>query len=137
MKLICYPVTTGGVDLRPAPRERDWMDTSPDGFAYRCLPLVIANGHGWEILSQARHEVVWSGGVGAEDVEVTTHGDGAQRAMSHFGSGVVTFDVGCVFRTEPAVDLWVTGPVNAPKDGIAPLSGVSTSSVSASPSLWP
>jgi hypothetical protein len=32
--------------------------------------------------------------------------------------------VPCLFRTEPGIDLYVTGPVNRPKDGIAPLSGI-------------
>jgi hypothetical protein len=37
---------------------------------------------------------------------------------------VLTFDIGCLFRTEPGVNLWVSGPVNAPKDAIAPLTGI-------------
>jgi hypothetical protein len=27
------------------------MDASPEAFAYRCLPLNIANAHGWGILT--------------------------------------------------------------------------------------
>ena len=45
-------------------------------------------------------------------------------AMSHFGSGILTFHVTCIFRTDPGVDLFVTGPVNRPKDAIAPLTGI-------------
>ncbi|MCS3738597.1 MULTISPECIES: DUF6065 family protein [unclassified Rhizobium] len=30
----------------------------------------------------------------------------------------------CLFRTESGVDLFVSGPINRPKDAIAPLSGV-------------
>jgi hypothetical protein len=30
--------------------ERGWMDATGDSFAYRCLPLAVANAHGWEIL---------------------------------------------------------------------------------------
>ena len=26
------------------------MDDTPDGFAYRCIPLSVANGHGWEMV---------------------------------------------------------------------------------------
>ena len=31
----------------PAPATRPWTDTTPEAFAYRCLPFNIANAHGW------------------------------------------------------------------------------------------
>lgn len=34
----------------PAPTQRTWMDATDDRFAYRCLPLNIANQHGWWLL---------------------------------------------------------------------------------------
>jgi len=37
---------------------------------------------------------------------------------------VLTFNVNALFRTEPGYDLLVTGPLNQPKDGIQPLTGV-------------
>jgi Family of unknown function (DUF6065) len=43
---------------------------------------------------------------------------------SHFGSGILTFDVGAIISTCPGYDLWVTGPVNEFKDGIQALSAV-------------
>lgn len=45
-------------------------------------------------------------------------------ASGHFGCGVLTFRVGYLFRTPPGVNLWVKGPPNQPKDGIAPLEGI-------------
>jgi Family of unknown function (DUF6065) len=45
-------------------------------------------------------------------------------AVSHFGHGILTFHIPCLFRTEPGIDLLVQGPVNRPKDAIAPLSGI-------------
>ena len=45
-------------------------------------------------------------------------------AVSHFGHGVLTFHVPCLFRTDDDVELMVTGPINRPKDGIAALTGV-------------
>jgi Family of unknown function (DUF6065) len=44
--------------------------------------------------------------------------------VSHFGHGILTFHVPCLFRTDPGVDLMVQGPVNRPKDAIAALSGI-------------
>ena len=124
MKLICYPTSGPGPEIRPAPQTRDWMDNSRDRFAYRCLPLNVANSHGWEILCAGSFEASWNGGSGLEDVTVRRLDDGPEPALSHFGEGVLTFHVGYLFRTEPGHNLWVMGPPNRPKDGIFGLAGL-------------
>ena len=126
MKLTCYETTAEPIRLRPAPVERDWMDASNQAFAYRCLPLAIANAHGWEILCPVAFEAEWTGSTDLEGVRITPLEDFGSYppAMSHFGEGVLTFHVGGLFRTDPGVNLWVTGPTNRPKHGIAPLTGV-------------
>jgi hypothetical protein len=53
MKLIAYLIDGQTIEIRPASARREWMDQTIDSFAYRCLPLNIANAHGWEILSTA------------------------------------------------------------------------------------
>ena len=50
MKLTAYVLDGHSIDLRPAPADRPWMDATHERYAYRCLPLTIANAHGWEIL---------------------------------------------------------------------------------------
>src|SRR5690606_28445603 len=45
-------------------------------------------------------------------------------AQSNFSDGILTFNAGYIFRTDPGWHLMVTGPMNHPKDGIVPLSGV-------------
>jgi hypothetical protein len=124
VKLICYPTSGEPPKIRPAMTERGWMDATPQSFAYRCLPLTIANTHGWEILTPCTFAAVWSGGKELEAIRIKTAGPAHLAPISHFGSGVLTFHVTALFRTEPGINLWVTGPVNRPKDGIAPLSGV-------------
>jgi hypothetical protein len=111
------------IRLRPAPHERDWMDATHQRYAYRCLPLNIANAHGWEILCPAGFSAVWDGGPGRDSVRVLEGGEAAS-VVSHFGSGTLTFHVPCLFRTDPGYDLYVSGPTNRPKDGVAPLTGV-------------
>jgi hypothetical protein len=124
MKLIAYLQSSEVPLIRPAPPERPWMDDTPMRFAYRCLPLNIANAHGWEVVTPARIEAEWSGGQGLDAVRIDTDAPAHLRPVSHFGSGVLTFHVGCLFKTEPEIELWVTGPANRPKHGIAPLTGV-------------
>lgn len=125
MRLVCYPTVEPPPEVRPAPVQRDWMTASPDRFAYRCLPLTIANSHGWELLVDAPFEAVWNGGAKPSDLTVQPLGEGASRlAESHFGCGVLTFTAGYLVETAPGYNLWVAGPVNRPKDGISPLAGV-------------
>jgi hypothetical protein len=123
-KLTAFTVGHALPDIRPANTRRDWMDASPDAFAYRCLPLTIANGHGWEIRCDCEATATWNGGQRPEDVTVTSITPGTTTPLAHFGAGVLTFHVNVLFRTEPGTSLWVSGPPNVVKDGIAPLTGI-------------
>jgi hypothetical protein len=124
MRLILYPTSGIKPEVRPAPVTRPWMDAAPEAFAYRCLPLNIANAHGWEVLCPSSFEAFWNGGPRPIDVGIRPLDDAGWPGLSHFGCGVVTFHVGYLVRTEPGYDLWVGGPANAPKDGIIPLTGI-------------
>ncbi len=118
MKLTAYQYDT---QLKAASHKRQWMDDTPHHFAYRCLPLVIANSHGWEILCPCNMTMIWNGGVALSAVTVETE---TSIASSHFGSGIVTFMVPYLFRTDLGINLMVQGPMNRPKDGIVALSAV-------------
>lgn len=122
--LTAYVLDGLELRIRPAPVERQWMDESEQRFVYRCLPLNIANSYGWEILCTAGFKAVWDGRKGKDSISITSISRHAPSAVSHFGNGVLTFHVPCLFRTDSGVDLYVTGPVNRPKDGVAPLSGI-------------
>jgi len=124
MELTAYTLEGHQVDIRPAPLERDWMEDSKERFAYRCLPLNIANAHGWEMLLPAGFKATWTGRPEKDAVRVFHDPGTSGVALGHFGHGVLTIHVTCLFRTEPGYDLLVQGPVNRPKDAIAPLSGI-------------
>jgi hypothetical protein len=64
MRLICYATSGEPPAIVPAPVERSWMDRTNNGFAYRCLPLNIANAHGWLILNPVAFVAEWNGGPG-------------------------------------------------------------------------
>jgi len=126
MDLICYTQPGWEPRIRPASPKRDWMENSPERFAYRCLPLAIANAHGWEMLSPCGFAARWTGGDRVEDVEIRLDpGANPQRApVALFGQAVLTFHIEGIIRTSEGWNLWVGGPPNAAKDGIAPLGGV-------------
>jgi hypothetical protein len=127
MKLSCYALCPDPPPLVPARAERRWMEQFPTRHPYRCLPLSIANAHGWEILSPCSFTVHWSGGPGTEDITFITDVSSPylkRFVASNFSQGIVTFHTGYLFRTEPGWNLLATGPFNEPKDGIAPLTGI-------------
>ena len=128
MELSCIEVEPGRICVEPAEHKRRWMTETPNGFAYRCVPLAVANAHGWNMLCPVSFSATWNGGSGVDaiaiEAEVPTAPWPHEIVESHFGSGVLTFNPLLILRTEPGYDLWVSGPPNEGKDGIAPLSAV-------------
>lgn len=125
MDLICYlEGDDRSFEIRPASGRRDWMDNALNRAPYRCTPLVVANGFGWEILSPVGFSAIWNGGQDKEGLVVLEDVGTTPPAHSHFGEGILTFRMPLVFRTDPGTDLVVQGPINRPKDAIAPLTGV-------------
>jgi hypothetical protein len=124
-KLIAYRVSWYPMRLVVAPADRDWMDATPDRFANRCLPLRIAAQAGWFILNSHALRVTWNGGNDTSDIEIESlDGEEALPASSHFGSGILTWNLPFLFRTPPGYNLHVRGPANWPKDGAYPLEGI-------------
>lgn len=114
-----------GMRIEPAPHERPWMDLTDQRFAYRCLPLVIANQLGWIVRSPVRFSARWNGGRNRKDIRLWFPPKRRDpRIMSHFGEGVLTFSLPFLFRTPRGVNMWVKGPTNWLKDGIQPLEGI-------------
>jgi Family of unknown function (DUF6065) len=122
VKLTAYIMDGQQIKIRPAPLERDWMSATGH-FAYRCLPLNIANAHGWEILCPSDCSATWGGAAVPQSLQVQSD-DAPATAVSHFGFGILTFHIPCIFQTDTGYDLMVQGPVNRPKDAVAPLSAI-------------
>jgi hypothetical protein len=112
-------------EIVPAPPDRFWMDFSTGGWANRCLPLRIANQHGWHILNNCDFEAEWNGKPSLDALRIRYLESGPHRfARSNFGYGVITWNLPYLFRTSPGYNLWVRGPANYPKDAVAPLEGI-------------
>ena len=126
MDFICYLHEGWHPLIRPAEPTRDWMDATPDAFAYRCLPLNIANAHGWEVLTPSGFSAYWRGGSAPEDVVIRSDPDMPSFAapVPLFGQATFTIHIQGLFRTPPGWNLMVGGSPNRAKDGIAALSGV-------------
>ena len=111
--------------LRAAPIARDWMDATNQRFAYRCLPLVIANQAGWMIHAPFGFTAKWNGNVDEKAIRFWYHERKKDyRVTSHFGYGIVTFTIPFLFESPPGINLWVKGPTNVIRDAVQPLEGV-------------
>jgi len=68
-RVVAYPVDDVSDEqldnmdklIRPRTAKRQWMDETPDRYAYRCIPMTMANTMGWELLSQVNCEITWNG----------------------------------------------------------------------------
>ena len=130
MVLKLHALTEHVPEVRPARAKRQWMDDFVDRHAYRCLPLSIANAHGWEVLCPIPLEIRWNGGMAVEDIQVIglkDHPSGAPAdhfCRSNFSRGIVTFHLDYLIETEPGWGILATGPFNDPKPTASPLSGI-------------
>lgn len=129
MKLMCYSIHDDACRIVPGQPDRQWMDAFTDRHPYRCLPLVLANTTGWEVLSPVSFTAEWNGGPGKGDIRIDADDGGdparvARFVASHFTRGVLTFHTGYLFRTPPGWDLAVGGPPNRIKHGAQALSGI-------------
>lgn len=124
LEIIAYEACENPMTLRTAGQKRQWMDDTSDRFAYRCLPLSIANQSGWEILSPCSFTARWNGKNSLDAIRIKFDDETSPLVGSHFGHGVLTFSLGYLFRTSKSHNLWIKGPTNQPKDGIAPLEGL-------------
>jgi Family of unknown function (DUF6065)/Cupin-like domain len=117
-----------GWDWCWADYQRDWMDATQSRYAYRCLPLTIANQTGLWIKNPVGFTATWHGHNSPESLEIQFGDDGEdwkKWVISLFGSGIITWNTPFLFRTKPAGSrLLVSGPANYFKDNAHPLTAI-------------
>lgn len=126
-ELSIYPTSSEKIEIVPANFERQWMDDTPNRFAYRCIPLSIANASGWQMLNPLEFEAEWDGTDGKDAISITATKKldiVKSFVMSHFGCGILTFQTGYIFKTPPGWATWLRGLPNTYKEGIFALDGV-------------
>ena len=126
MKVSAFRIVEPKYAMRvvPGSNRRDWMDETPHKYAYRCLPLQIANCTGWDVYPPCDFVVNWSGGQHMSDLQINYEDSHHHFAHSSFGCGILTMHSGYLFKTEPGWDMLATGPINEPIDWGYPLTGV-------------
>lgn len=103
--------------LFPSSLKRQWMDENKN--SYRCNPLTVANGYGWEFRSPSSFTVTWNG----EGVVFQSDGK-AVLPSNHFGGGILTWQPGWFFKTEFPYALFVSSPANTITKNVTALTGI-------------
>lgn len=102
--------------------KRQWMDETRDDYAYRCLPLNIANQNGWAIYPKSQISFIWNGLNGREAIQLL---EGSELvAASWFGYGIITFGMPFLIRLEKGYSLYITGAPNHHIKGVQPCTGI-------------
>jgi len=130
MKLTAYVIRKDDPPwpLEPASTRRLWMDKTVAGFAYHCLPLTMANSMGWVIRCPVTFWAEWNGETTHHNsmrlgFQETAH-DWPHAIHSHFGLGIITFQLPWLFRTdEKGVGLIARGLPNYFKPNCHALEG--------------
>ena len=122
--MILYQVHSGETrcTIEKASPKRKWMDETSDTYAYRCLPLTIANMLGYHVFSKSVVKASWDGGSSISSVVVEK--DSFGTACSIFGHGILTFHIDWLIVTEENTNLYITGPLNHVVPNVQALTGI-------------
>jgi hypothetical protein len=109
----------------PMRLKRDWMTESRNKFAYKCLPLNIANQYGWAVLSPADFSIVWWEGKEAPDIDVIIDDENYDSSiLSYFGESVFTLHPDFVLQTPENYSMYIRGIPNNDRVGLKPLDAI-------------
>ncbi len=105
--------------------KRQWMDSTQEKYAYRCLPMSIVNQCSWDVLCPSEIKASWNGGNGVSDITIEyPNGTHFQFAKSEFGYGILTFHTDFIITTNDTNCIYCKGPANLHKKNIQPLEGI-------------
>ncbi|HEY0603901.1 MAG TPA: DUF6065 family protein [Herpetosiphonaceae bacterium] len=118
--ITAYPLSDHAVTLQPAPDTRPCLSQAALSTD---RAFHAANQQGWELLCPYAVEITWNGGSAPEDIDIRIAAptDAPAFVQSRLGSGLLTFYPDYQLKTGGEQRLWVRGPINRPRDGIAAL----------------
>jgi hypothetical protein len=109
----------------PLKIHRDWMQETDDKFAYKCLPLNIANQYGWSVLAPFDFKVAWNGGKVPGSVEIFNVPQKYKNTISsHFGNATFTINLDFIIKTPKEYSLYIRGVPNKDYGILTPLDAI-------------
>lgn len=113
--------------IRSCKIQREWMDIHPKKNPYKCNPMTVANGYGWEIYSPSSFTAIWDGDPRQSDttgIAFRCKESNPVLPEHHFGNGILTWNTGFIFKTEFPYAMFVSSPINTIVKNATPLSGI-------------
>jgi hypothetical protein len=84
----------------PLRRKREWMSETVNSYAYKCVPMNIANDYGWAVLNPAQFTATWNGSDSPEGVSVVYEEGGEHDFLgTYFGHGILTVGLDFLLQT--------------------------------------
>jgi hypothetical protein len=111
----------------PLTAKRKWMDDSRLKFAYKCLPLNIANQYGYAVLCPEDFTIDWYGGKNEQDVSFNVTSENSyikDHLHSYFGDSTFTIHIDFIVRTPEGFSTYIRGVPNETKQGLKPLDAI-------------
>jgi len=109
--LKAYKTNPNSFILDPISVKRDWMDETPDGHAYRCFPVTMANTIGWTLSCPVDVSFIWDGKIDTTPDRVKIL-SGEQYCYTGRGQGSVSFNTGLILKSEKNVSVLSITPQN-------------------------
>ena len=103
------------------------MGQTKDKFAYKCLPLTIANQYGFAVLSPADFTVEWWGGQDPGNVSFNVNSKDSEMKNyfhTYFGGGTLTIHLDFIIKTPEGFSTYIRGVPNETKKGIRHLDAI-------------
>lgn len=97
--------------IEPIPVKRDWMDDTPDGHAYRCFPVTMANTIGWTLACPVDVSFIWDGQIDTTPDRVKIL-SGQEYCYTGRGQGSVSFNTGLILKSEKNISVLSITPQN-------------------------
>ena len=107
--------------------KREILDQE-DNNSYKCKPINVANTYGWDVLCPTTFTAYWNGGPNQEDITFECYDESicadCAPMASHFGYGILTFNMDFIVRTNENISLYVRSPTNTHFEGVQPLDAI-------------
>lgn len=112
--------------ILPLKLNRSWMDNSRQKFAYKCLPLNIANQYGWSVVSPCNFTASWNGESGLDSIYIESDNKDllSWAIYSHFGEAVLTIQVDFIIQTPENYSTYIRGIPNKDYGVLQPLDAI-------------
>lgn len=97
--------------IEPISVKRKWMDDTPDGHAYRCFPVTMANTIGWTLSCPVDVSFIWDGQIDTTPDRVKIL-SGEEYCYTGRGQGSVSFNTGLILKSEKNISVLSITPQN-------------------------